>query len=599
MLPITASGCTAEDANLACLVRAPDIAGHAGEDVRLIRHMTFLLVFARPDPSSQRGSAHPTFAPVAAPSAHASAAIELGHDEFAMAQRFGGRQPSIGGADHHVDQRVAGAIERQLAAQDTGHVDVDVLGHGAHCARVARDLNDGDDWIANDVALAGREGMHDIARRRHQRHALGRRRGSIHVIEARAGCRRLGRLEYLDVAAAAADLLEVAERLLLDGGEPAGDVALGRLAVHEIVDPVGLDDLVLVGLEHLHPLFADVCIDGARFGDVLRPGDLGGLPEDPGDALGDELIVHVAHRGTGGEAGGGVALAALGRHPQIADRALLTLKLGSPVQELLGLVGGLGHGGDITVALDAEADHGLAGFGNAVDHALGPAVLDADDDDGSHVRVGPGADQGPEEKVEVGAELQPAIGVRQRQCTLDVVGYRLAGGIGKIIERQDDHVVAHAHATVLASPAAKAQVASGTAAFAVGFGGHDLGPHQRLVLRFCTCTCSPAAASAVMRPMSSPYLMTVSPFFRGLSATLWPIGISLLAWSVSVLSVAVMTPSISVPARSPSTTTTPTLSFGLWTRKCGVATRFPLLSGFVPPCSADWSCGVHSYIRHV
>src|SRR5215471_19941986 len=74
MLPITASGCTAEDANLACLVRAPDIAGHAGEDVRLIRHMTFLLVFARPDPSSQRGSAHPTFAPVAAPSAHARAA---------------------------------------------------------------------------------------------------------------------------------------------------------------------------------------------------------------------------------------------------------------------------------------------------------------------------------------------------------------------------------------------------------------------------------------------------------------------------------------------------------------------------------------------
>jgi hypothetical protein len=50
MLPITASDRTAEDANLACLVRTPDIAGHAGEDVRLIRHMTFLLLLARPRP---------------------------------------------------------------------------------------------------------------------------------------------------------------------------------------------------------------------------------------------------------------------------------------------------------------------------------------------------------------------------------------------------------------------------------------------------------------------------------------------------------------------------------------------------------------------
>src|SRR5215470_18311744 len=100
-----------------------------------------------------------------------------------------------------------------------------------------------------------------------------------------------------------------------------------------------------------------------------------------------------------------------------------------------------------------------------------------------------------------------------------------------------------------------------------------------------------------MRPMSSPYLTTVSPFFRGLSATLWPIGISSLALSASVLSVAVMTPSMSVPARSPSTTTTPTLSFGLWTRKCGVATRFPLVSRRAP--MFGWvTVHPHSYIRH-
>ena len=92
--------------------------------------------------------------------------------------------------------------------------------------------------------------------------------------------------------------------------------------------------------------------------------------------------------------------------------ALLALELGGPLQELLGLVGGLGDGGDVAVALDAEADHRLAGLGDAVDHAGGPAVLDADDDDGGDVGVGAGADQRAKVQIEVGAELQAAIGVR-------------------------------------------------------------------------------------------------------------------------------------------------------------------------------------------
>src|SRR5262249_1967485 len=218
-----------------------------------------------------------------------------------------------------------------------------------------------------------------------------------------------------------------------------------------------------------------------------------------------------------------------------------TLELRGPVQELLGLVGSLGHGGDIAVALDAEADHWLAGLGDAVDHALGPAVLDADDDGGSHVGVGAGADQCAEEEGEVGAELQPAIGVRQRQRALDVVGHRLAGGIGEVVERQDNDVVAHADAALLTSPPAKLPLGLGRPSVSLGLSRHGLRPRRRLVLRFCPCTSSPGAASAVMRPMSSPYLKTVSAFFRGLRATLWPIGISLLALSFRVLSVSVMT----------------------------------------------------------
>ncbi len=55
-------------------------------------------------------------------------------------------------------------------------------------------------------------------------------------------------LQHVDVPALAADLLEIAERLLLDGGEAARDIALGRLRVGEVIGLVGLDHVVLVGL---------------------------------------------------------------------------------------------------------------------------------------------------------------------------------------------------------------------------------------------------------------------------------------------------------------------------------------------------------------
>src|SRR3546814_13756738 len=57
-----------------------------------------------------------------------------------------------------------------------------------------------------------------------------------------------------------------------------------------------------------------------------------------------------------------------------------------------------------------------------------------------------------------GAELQPAVGVRDGEAALDVVGDRLAGGVRQIVERQDDDVVADAAAAVLAAVALEAQL---------------------------------------------------------------------------------------------------------------------------------------------
>jgi hypothetical protein len=170
--------------------------------------------------------------------------------------------------------------------------------------------------------------VHDIAGGRHQRHAFGGGRRGVHVIEAGALGRRLGRFEHVDIGAGAADLLEIAQRLLLDGGEAASDVALGRLGLREVILLMRFDDLVHVGLPNLVPLLADLRGRGPRLGKVLAAGDFRGLAEHAVDALWDQLVVHVADRRAGGEAGRGVALAAFRRDPQLGEVALLALELG-------------------------------------------------------------------------------------------------------------------------------------------------------------------------------------------------------------------------------------------------------------------------------
>ena len=106
--------------------------------------------------------------------------------------------------------------------------------------------------------------------------------------------------------------------------------------------------------------------------------------------------------------------------------------------------------------LNAEADNRLAGGGDAIDHDLGPAILDTDDDHRRDIRVRPRADQGPEMQVEILAELQATIGMGNGENALDIAGNRLASRVREIIERQHQHVVAHADTAVLAPPAPEA-----------------------------------------------------------------------------------------------------------------------------------------------
>ena len=79
----------------------------------------------------------------------------------------------------------------------------------------------------------------------------------------------------------------------------------------------------------------------------------------------------------------------------------------------------------IAVLLDAETNHGLTRFGNAIDDTLGPAFFDADHDDGSDIRIRAAADEGTEMQIQIGAELQAAIRMRNRHDTFDIVCDRL------------------------------------------------------------------------------------------------------------------------------------------------------------------------------
>jgi hypothetical protein len=170
-----------------------------------------------------------------------------------------------------------------------------------------------------------------------------------------------------------------------------------------------------------------------------------------------QLVERVADGRVGAAARRRVALAALGRDPELLDPAALALLLARLLHELARRLRRAHDGVVVAVAFDAEADDGLAGRGDAVDHLLRPAVLDADDDDRGDVRIAAGANQGAKVQLEVGAELEPPVRVRDRERALDVVRDRLGGGVGEVVERQHEDVVANADAAVLAAKAEEAR----------------------------------------------------------------------------------------------------------------------------------------------
>lgn len=94
---------------------------------------------------------------------HLGATVKLGHDEFDVTQRFGGRESTVCRVSDAVDECITRLIDRHLAPNDTGNIDVDVLWHESDGPRITRDLDDRHDRVTDHVTLPCREDMNDVA----------------------------------------------------------------------------------------------------------------------------------------------------------------------------------------------------------------------------------------------------------------------------------------------------------------------------------------------------------------------------------------------------------------------------------------------------
>ena len=208
-------------------------------------------------------------------------------------------------------------------------------------------------------------------------------------------------------------------------------------------------DHVLVRAPHCKEFLADLLVDCALCADNLGAGDFGGLAETRGRAHWVDLVEQIADCRARCQARGGVALAALRRDEKLFDRARRTMVLRRQLQVILGRPACRCYRCNVTGSFNREAGYRLSGFPDPCHDPIGPARLDANHNASGHIWIRAGADERPEEQLQILTELQPSVGVRQSERAFDIVLHRLDCRIRQIVKRQDHEMIPDPHSAVL------------------------------------------------------------------------------------------------------------------------------------------------------
>ena len=193
---------------------------------------------------------------------------------------------------------------------------------------------------------------------------------------------------------------------------------------------------------------------------LLGAEELRGLTQEDGRALLDEPIRDDPHGRVGSGARGGVVAAALGPHDQLSQRRRFRLLRGYLGYERPGGLHAALDGLDRAAGfLDREAFQPLAGrpLLREVEYVGGLAgfAAQADDQRGSHIRIGGRAGQAPHRQLYVVADLGTAMRMRQRHRTRHELRDTLNDRIRADHRRNDRHVVPHPHRPIGAPIAQK------------------------------------------------------------------------------------------------------------------------------------------------
>ena len=247
-----------------------------------------------------------------------------------------------------------------------------------------------------------------------------------------------------------ATLVDAAQGLFLQRGDTAGLVARRGVALPDFLTHQPQSGLIAV--DDLKDAVMHLRRSSPTGQNVLSADELRGLRQNRGASGSHDAVAHFANDRIRCQTAGGVGTTALRADDQFGNRKFLFLEHGGFGHHLLGIAHSHIHSLQRTAGLlDDDLLEGLVGaLLNGLDHQVHLAVFAAERDDHRAVDVGIGgiACHHVHGKLLVRGHLRTALLIVEGNGAGHLLGND-TGSIGSAhTGRQDQHMIAHAHATV-------------------------------------------------------------------------------------------------------------------------------------------------------